>query len=171
MEIESLNEFIKKALIHYDNQNIKYSSLLKINDENIKPNSDNTTIIENTINFIHDNKEDIFEFDILGYFDNQTQIWAWGWLLTNLNANQTVLSRELLNYGLKLESSSNSIEHFYIKALLVNSRIKIEEDIVLETNLAICSYLIKNKILFIYPRKRYLNNEKTEYVTVYYLIK
>jgi len=153
MEIESLNEFIKKALIHYDNQNIKYLSMLKLNHENVIFNSDNTEIT-----FIYDNKKDIFDFDMLGYFDNQNKIWIWGWLLSD--ANQTSLSRELLNYGLKLESSSNSIEHFYIKALLVNSRIKIEEDTVLETNLAICSYLIKNKILFIYPRIRYLNNEK-----------
>jgi hypothetical protein len=164
MEIESLNEFIKKALIHYDNQNIKYLSMLKLNHENVIFNSDNTEIT-----FIYDNKKDIFDFDMLGYFDNQNKIWIWGWLLSD--ANQTSLSRELLNYGLKLESSSNSIEHFYIKALLVNSRIKIEEDTVLETNLAICSYLIKNKILFIYPRIRYLNNEKTEYVTFYYFIK
>ena len=91
--------------------------------------------------------------------------------MTELNANQTLLSRELLNYGLKLEPSSNSLEHFYIKALLVNSRVKIDEDIQLETNLAICSYLTKNKILFIYPRRRYLNNEKTKYVTFYYFIK
>jgi hypothetical protein len=166
MEIESLNEFIKKALIHYDNQNKKYLSILNLNNENVIFNSENTEIT-----FIYDDKKDIFDFDMLGYFDNQNQIWIWGWLLTNLNANQTVLSRELLNYGLKLEPSSSSIEHFYIKALLVNSRIKIEEDIQLETNLAICSYLIKNKILFIYPRKRYLNNEKTEYVTFYYFIK
>ena len=164
MEIESLNEFIKKALIHYDYQNIKYLSMLKLNHENVIFNSDNTEIT-----FIYDNKKDIFDFDMLGYFDNQNKIWIWGWLLSD--ANQTSLSRELLNYGLKLESSSNSIEHFYIKALLVNSRIKIDEDIVLDTNLAICSYLIKNKILFIYPRIRYLNNEKTEYVTFYYFIK
>ena len=167
MEIESLNEFIKKSLIHYDNQNMNYLSILNLDHQNVKYNLENTEIT-----FIYDdNKQDTFDFDVLGYFDNQNHIWIWGWLLTELNANQTLLSRELLNYGLKLEPSSNSLEHFYIKALLVNSRVKIDEDIQLETNLAICSYLTKNQILFIYPRRRYLNNEKTKYVTFYYFIK
>ena len=167
MEIESLNEFIKKSLIHYDNQKMNYLSILTLDHQNVKYNLENTEIT-----FIYDDdKQDTFDFDVLGYFDNQNHIWIWGWLLTELNANQTLLSRELLNYGLKLEPSSNSLEHFYIKALLVNSRVKIDEDIQLETNLAICSYLTKNKILFIYPRRRYLNNEKTKYVTFYYFIK
>jgi hypothetical protein len=167
MEIGLLTEFIKKSLIHYDNQNMKYLSIININHQNISFNTQNTDIT-----FIYsDDKQVTYDVDVLGYFDNQNHIWIWGWLLSDLNAKQTPLSRELLNYGLKLEPSSNSIEHFYIKALLVNSRIQIEEDIQLETILSICSYLTKNKILFIYPRIRYLNNEKTEYVTFYYFIK
>ena len=45
------------------------------------------------------------QINYLLYFDNQNHIWIWGWLLTELNANQTLLSRELLNYGLKLAYS------------------------------------------------------------------
>ncbi len=76
-----------------------------------------------------------------------------------------------MDYGLKLELQNNLLEHSYIKSILVNSRIKIEEDIQLETNLAIYSYLLKNKIKFIYPLKVYLNNDKKEYITFYYFIK
>ena len=166
MSIEYLNEFIKKSLIHYDNQCMNYLPILKIEPENVKFN---VTFTE--ITFIYNDKEKTFDCEILGYFDNQNNIWVWGWLLSELNSDQILLSRELLNYGLKLEPSSNSIEHFYIKSLLVNSRVKIEEAVQLETNLAICSYLTKKKISFIYPRKRYLNNEKSSYVTFYYFIK
>lgn len=165
MEDESLNQFIKKALQHYDNQNYNYLSILKVPDTNVKFNPEDKTILFNSN---EGNKE--FNFEMLGYFDNQSNIWIWAWLLTNLTSEQTKMSRELLDYGLKLEPTSNSVEHFLIKSLLVNSRISIEEDIQLDTNLAIFSYMLKNKIKFIYPRKRYLDNSKN-FVTFYYLIK
>ena len=168
MENDSLNQFIKRAIQHYDNQNLANIKILYVPDSNVK-----FSLNDNTISFILDDKEKTFDFELLGYFDNQANIWIWAWLLSNLNSEQTKLSRELLNYGLKLEPTSNSIEHFFIKSLLVNSRISIEEDIQLETNLAIFSYIIKNKINFIYPRKRYLENSNNtgNYVTFYYLIK
>jgi hypothetical protein len=168
MENDSLNQFIKKALQHYDTQNLANIKILYVPDSNVK-----FSLNTDTITFILDDKEETFDFEMLGYFDNQVNIWIWAWLLTNLNSEQTKISRELLNYGLKLEPTSNSIEHFFIKSLLVNSRISIEEDIQLDTNLAIFSYIIKNKIKFIYPRKRYLekSNNTGEYVTFYYLIK
>ena len=165
MDNDSLNQFIKKALQHYDNQNLINKEILDIPDSQVK-----FSIETNTITFKFDEKEKTFDFEMLGYFDNQSHVWIWAWLLTDLNSEQTKMSRELLNYGLKLESTSNSIEHFFIKSLLVNSRISIEEDIQLDTNLAICSYIIKNKIKFIYPRKRYID-KSNNYVTFYYLIK
>lgn len=170
MENDSLNQFIKKALQHYDSQNLANLTILQVPDANVKFSLNANT---NTITFILDDKEKTFDFELLGYFDNQAHIWIWAWLLTDLNSEQTKMSRELLNYGLKLEPSSNSVEHFFIKSLLVNSRVSIEEDIQLDTNLAIFSYIIKNKIKFIYPRKRYLekSNNTSEYVTFYYLIK
>ena len=167
METETLNQLIKKALNQYDNQCFKYLEILKVDHQNVRFNATNTEITFT----LDSGEEKIYDFEMLGYFDNQNKVWIWGWLLTNLGSDQTRISRELLEYGLKLEPNSNSTEHFYIKTLLVNSRISIEEDIQLDTNLAICSYLSKNKILFIYPRRRYLDNSKTNYVTFYYLIK
>lgn len=165
MDNDSLNQFIKKALQHYDNQNLANKEVLEVADTSVK-----FSLETNTITFKFDEKEKTFDFEMLGYFDNQSHIWIWAWLLTDLNSEQTKMSRELLNYGLKLESTSNSIEHFFIKSLLVNSRISIEEDTQLDTNLAICTYIIKNKIKFIYPRKRYID-KSNNYVTFYYLIK
>lgn len=165
MDNDSLNQFIKKALQHYDNQNLVNKEILEVADTSVK-----FSLETNTITFKLDEKEKTFDFEMLGYFDNQSHIWIWAWLLTDLNSEQTKMSRELLNYGLKLESTSNSIEHFFIKSLLVNSRISIEEDTQLDTNLAICTYIIKNKIKFIYPRKRYID-KSNNYVTFYYLIK
>ncbi len=165
MEDESLNQFIKKALHHYDNQNLTNLEILRVSDSNVKFNAENKIIT-----FITDSGEKDYNFEMLGYFDNQSNIWIWSWLLTNLTSEQTKMARELLDYGLKLEPTSNSVEHFLIKSLLVNSRISIEESIQLESNLSIFSYMLKNKIKFIYPRKRFIDNSKN-YVTFYYLIK
>lgn len=165
MESGSLNQFIKKALEHYDNQNFKYKHLILLN--NIKYNS-----TRSTINFIdnNDNEHD-YDFETLGYFDNITNIWIWSWIIHDLKSEQTKIARNLLNYGLKLEPGQNLEEHSMMKLLLVNSRIKLEEQLQLDVNIAIFSYIMKDSIKFIYPRKKYLDETKKTYVTFYLLIK
>ena len=165
MEIESLSQTIKKAIDHYDNKKLMYEKF--INTQNVKFDE---LLTEITFNF-DDDISKTFNYEILGYFDNQTNIWIWGWLLSDLKTDLTRLSRELLEYGLKLEPSSNSYEHFMIKGLLVNSRIQIDEDVQLDVNIAIYVSLIRDKIKFIYRRKRYIDENKTKYVTFYYFIK
>ena len=85
---------------------------------------------------------------MLGYFDNQNHIWIWGWLLNDLNFNTTKICRGLLDYGLKLEPKSNATEHFFIKSLLVNSRVQVDEDAQLDINLAINS-AISGLVIFL----------------------
>jgi hypothetical protein len=164
MEIGSLNQFIKKAIEYYDNQKLKYNNLISIS----QVKTDNEM---NTIKFIDNNKQDEYMFETLGYFDNNTNIWIWGWLMHQLKSNQTRICRDLLAYGLKLEPDTILEEHNFIKSLLVNSRIMVDEFTQLETNLAICSYLVRDKFKFIYPYKLYLDNTKEKYITFYYLIK
>jgi hypothetical protein len=157
----SLSQFIKHALEYYDNQNFSYFELID--------NQDVVITIE-SITFNIKKKSKIFDYEILGYYDNQNRIWIWGWVLADLDSTKTKLCRELLNYGLKLDPSSNSTEHFILKSFLLNSRIKIDEYIELEIKLAIFSYILKDKIYFIYPRKRYTDKNNNNYVTFYYLI-
>ena len=165
MEHGSLSQFIKKALDYYDNQKLKYYNLISL--ENIKYDVDKNDIV-----FIdNDMKKTEYTFEMLGYFDNMTNIWIWAWLMHNIQSNQTKICRDLLAYGLKLEPDTILEEHNFIKALLVNSRIMIEDSIQLETNLAICAYLVRDKFKFIYPRKLYLDDSKTSFITFYLLIK
>jgi len=162
MEQGSLNQFIKKALEHYDNQNFKYKHLILL--DNVKYNIERNIITFTDINTSH-------EFETLGYFDNITNIWIWSWIIHDLMSEQTIIARNLLNYGLKLEPNMNLEEHSMMKLLLVNSRIKLEEQIQLDVNMAIFSYIMKDSIKFIYPRKKYLDETKKAYVTFYLLIK
>jgi hypothetical protein len=177
MDFESLSETVKKALEHWDNQNWKYRHL--INNQNIRIDD-----VSNTISFLNqtnpldqsDNsdyiiKGSIFDCELLGYYDNINSIWVWGWVLADFNYRDTPLCKYLLDYGLRLEPKSATLEQTMIKAILVNSRIKIDESVQLEINLALYSYLIKDRIKFIFGRKKYIDELSDKYVTFYYLLK
>lgn len=164
MEFEPLSETIKKALDHYDNQNWNYRHFVDIQDVKFDE-------INSTVTFFNDQTVDTFNYELLGYYDNQNGIWIWGWVLSDFNYKDTPQCKYLLDYGLKLEPKSATLEQTMIKGILVNSRIKIEEFVQLDINLSIYSYLIKDRIKFIYGRKRYLDKTTDKYVTFYYLIK
>lgn len=164
MEIGSLNEFIKKAIEYYDDRQYIYKDYMISND--VEFNYD-----QNEITFYINDTQEKKLFEILGYFDNETKVWVWAWLLSDLNSDQTKICRNLLDYGLKLEPSTNMAEHIFIKSLLLNSRIQIDEFVQLEVNMAIYTYLIKDKIMFIYPVRKYIDEKKEKYITFYYLIK
>ena len=163
MNVESLSQNIRISLEKYDFICKKYEKF--INHDNI--------LIENDvkITFKFDDYFDEYSCEFLGYFDNQNLIWIYSWVLPNYDLNKTKISRELLEYGLKLEPDSNTDEHFMIKSLLVNSRIQIEESIQLDINLALYTSLLRDKIKFIYPKILYLDESKKNFITFYYLIK
>lgn len=163
-----LNQLIKKALEYWDEQTEKYYKYIHSDKVELTLSTSEIKIYSK-----YEDESDTFfgNYEILGYYDSNTNVWVWGWVPPYHNSNETQICRELLNYGLKLEPSSNTNEHYFLKSLLVNSRISIDEDIKLHNNLAIFSYLSKKKFEFIYGKKNYLNNSKTDYATVYYLVK
>jgi hypothetical protein len=165
MELGSLNQFIKKALEYYDNKILEYVDFIKLQDVKYKLDTNEITFT------IQDKKPYYFSFETLGYFDNTEHIWIWSWLLQELKSDQTKIARDLLNYGLKLEPETLSTDHHFFKALLVNSRVSIDEMVQLDINIAIFGYLMKDKFKFIYPRKVYLDDTKSKFITFYLLIK
>jgi hypothetical protein len=163
MEIDNLNELIIKSLENFDENILKYDKYFH-NEVNINHET-------NEIKFFDDNNKNNYQndFEILGLFDNTNNIWIWGWAIY-INNNQIKIVKDLLNYGLKIEPGlHSSVEYSFIKSLLVNSRILIENDIELNINLGIIFNLIKNKCSFIFPNKYYLDDIK--YITYYYIVK
>lgn len=156
---DGIRQFILKSLDYYDEQQEKYEDL--INSKNIEFDDKNNEIKINL-----KGKETIYgSYEILGYYYMEPKIWVWSWVLNQINSESVEISKNLLNYGLKLEPSDVS-EHFYIKTLLVNSRILIDDEVQLDTNLAIYSYLLKGKFTFILPAHIKDNN-----IIIYCLIK
>lgn len=163
-----LSTLINNALVYYDKNNIEYDRYIQ---------SDNITVKRETKNIIfndiHKDFQNEFNYEFLGIFDNTTNIWIWAWLVPEFMYNETTIARKLLNYGLKISSTpTNKLdnEQLYLKTQMVNSRFLLYDEFQLELHLAISSYLAKETFKFIYSRKKYLNKEKTKYITVYYLI-
>lgn len=164
MDKNTLNQFIKKTLETYDYNQANYISL--INCINIK--FINTTELSFTIK--NENPQ-LFNYELLGYYDNQEKIWIWSWLISDLTIEQTQLARNLLNYGLKLDSKSNGIIHNIIKPLLVNSTLQILEPVQLDVNISIYFSLLSNHISFIYIKPVLVDDNPLTQKDYYYLIK
>jgi hypothetical protein len=160
----NISDLIKNSLDYYDNQNIKYNKYLPLNS--ILLNNEKTIINKK------DNNISVkINYEVLGVFDYNTKIFIWGWVLPYLNSNETKISRELLNYGLNINPSSSTPDHFYLKSLLVNSRINIDTDFDINLIIALSSYLLKNKFSFIFPDTITKKEDNDYFLTTYYMIK
>jgi hypothetical protein len=159
-----IDDLIKKSLIYFDNQNNKYKKFIQCKDKDIDMNYK-----IDKIKFFKSNNYD-YDFEILGVYNFQLNIFIWSWVLPYYTINQTKIARELLNYGLNLEPSSNTLSHYLLKSLLINARNHIETDFELELIQAITGYLSKDKYKFILPIKFYNKNKQLLLIT-YLIIK
>ena len=180
MSDSSLGSLIKKALEYFDEKNTENKLYLNNTKsiENLKLNliydyelkKDKSLDAPKNQLSIKDNEDRLlghFNVELLGYFDVETKIWIWSWVMPLLKKSLSVECRYLLKYGLNLEPTNiENNDIYYIKILLSNSRILIKDNIQLEILLAIVSYLLGNRIKFIYPVK-----DKTKPVVTYYLVK
>ena len=158
-----LSILIKKSLDYYDVQNDTYKYISALSSTIDREN--------NTIHF--PDIDEKYKYEILGFFDNSTQIWMWAWMSPDFLSNETIIVKKLLNYGLKINPTTIkplSPDKLYLKTQLVNSRFLLEDEIQLDLHLAIASYLAKDNFKFIFNKKKYLNKNNTKYITVYYLI-
>ena len=115
------------------------------------------------------NEKNRYNFEQLAIFDIETKTWAWSWCVPIISKYLTVESKYLLNYGLSLNPDIDTKDFYYLKILLTNSRIYVGDELQLKIILAICSYILKNRIEFIYKLKITRKNNKD--IIMFYLIK
>lgn len=156
-----LKNLIKKAFKNYYNINNKLLQD-KIITTNI--NKDNTKI---EVKY----KDEIINYDaeLLGIFDETTNIWIWSWNISYENKKIGEITKELINYGLDITYTDKESDKIYIKSILTTSRLYINNQLNLSILLAITTYLIKNKIKGFY-QKSYPKNRKDNLV-LYYIVK
>jgi hypothetical protein len=104
----------------------------------------------NDINTLLD-KQIIDNYEVLGEYNFKKNIWYWSYILPKYSNSLTLESRNLLNYGAKIEESNNN-EQLLIKNVLINSTIKIKEYINIIFIINIAQYLLKD-IKNIYKKK------------------
>lgn len=155
------NDFIKTIFDYYDNQT--YNNFILFDHNKIKKKT--IMDITNNIINIYNNNNDLLHtgnYEILGFLDKKKNLWNWSWLIPSISNEFTKLTIYLHNYGIKLDNSDTN-EHYFIKPILSNSRLIIKNNIEQDLILAVSSYLLRDKIKFIY-----LFEEKNK--ITYYLI-
>ena len=159
----NITQLVKKALYNYDIKNEQYKDIISQS----KIDRDRNEII---LKFKNKN----FNYNILGLFDNTTNIWMWGWMSPIYKNKEIEFSKKLLDYGIKINIDSinqNTLDKLYLKTQFTNSRFLLNNKMQLDLHLAISLYLLKDNFDFIYSDIIYMNKEKTKYLIVYYLLK
>ena len=175
---DELNTLIYKSLEIYDNQNNNNKMFINCSNVIIKTlDYDIDESDKNEINFYVDNIDYNFYYEVLGIFDKNTKVWIWSWNMPDLTKQLTKESRNLLNYAFGKEKDSDfnkenlfktySKEDLFIRIQFTNSRLYLTDSFQLDILLAICSYVLQNRIKFIFKK----NNKFNDDFEVYYLIK
>ena len=115
----------------------------------------------NDINSLLD-KQIIDNYEVLGEYNFKKSIWYWSYILPKYSNTLTLESRNLLNYGAKIEESNNN-EQLLIKSVLINSTIKIKEYINIIFIINIAQYLLKNI--------KNMYKKKTNDSIIFYIVK
>jgi hypothetical protein len=149
-------EYIKNSIIAYDLLTNQFNELYpKINSVKFE---DSTSDLTESYIYINNDK---FTYNIVGSFDNTTNIWEWGWVNEDIK-NKIYYLRELFLYGIEINDKN---EKFY-KNILINSKIKITHliniDIILGYTIGVLNTF---GFLFIYQLKL------SPTITKYYILK
>jgi hypothetical protein len=171
---------IKSSLEYYDSYQPKINELVNkihyirfINNKNIT----------DEIIFFDKNKKEIFKssYEILAAYIPHYHAWKWSWSLPSTEKKKSFISRKILEYAFDLDNKKD----YLLKSTLINSKIKIINDLQLDIYKAISASLSKKpfilKIFSIpltleedleyYPFKKINeDSESIKYVTLYLFI-
>lgn len=149
-----LETLIVKALENYNYQNNKFK------EERFLDENSTLTFRENKFS----SKNKIFSYELLATFDDKSKTWIWSWCSLILPSNLCIESKYLLQYGLQIENSTKDVgsgdvytldnSQYFLKLLLCNSRLKIENELQLDLIMAICSYLLNKRIDFVFKSEK-----------------
>ena len=167
-----LQEIIRTSLFHYDTYTEKYKNILD-NVKYVTFDKTDDDMKHNKINAYGSNDELLFtsRYEGLGRYYPSNSLWIWYWAIPSAPLNTTNISRNILNYALKI----NSFEYLTLKSELITSRYFVTNEIQLEIHSAISLYLSKKKCLFKFDQSkisildRNVNKHNNDNI-VYYLI-
>jgi hypothetical protein len=100
------------------------------------------------------------EYEIIGIYHNKFKIWSWAWSVPIFKKNSIYISRNILNYGLDLDTTE------FLKTELITSRFLITNPIQSDIHISIATYLAK-KVPFSY--RYYPDEHNKENFVVYHI--
>jgi hypothetical protein len=133
---------IKNSLEYYDNCQPFIQKLInKINYIKIITRND----INDEFIFYDDDNKQIFrsKIETISIFIPHSKTWKWAWSNPFSKYKNTLISREILNYALTLNSEND----LFLKLILLNSKIIIKNDYQLDIYLAIFAFLSKKPFI------------------------
>jgi len=138
---------IKNAYKYYDEKTELYEN---IKDATYVENIFDSDLKESKIKF-YINKKLILEanYEMMGTYYSKDNLFIWAWANINNKKNMTYISKDILKYGLDiiLDDSSDNTDEFnlnsFLKTLLINSRININNQVELDIITYISFYLSK----------------------------
>ncbi len=143
---------IKNSLEYYDEHQINVNKIIdKIVYLKWNGNTGNTTeetSFVNKISFYDKDKKLLLTsaYEFLGMYIPKNKILKWAWAVPSLTKNNTFISRKILSYAFDLDFNND----YLLRSELINSTIKIHNDIQLDIHIAIASYLSKIKFIYKY---------------------
>lgn len=156
-------EIIKNSLEYFDYNNERFKKIKKKIKYVSHAIADDSNIECLKLIFFDKNEKELFQsqIEILGKYYTKSDIWVWGWGLPTLNKYMTTIIRSVFIYGTDI--NINNSEYIVLKNYLITSRFKISNNVQIEINCAIASYLSKNSFILVWNELDIQYGKKTEY--------
>lgn len=88
-------------------------------------------------------------FEIMGLYLPKNNMWKWSWSIPSIHKKYTFISRKILEYAFNLHHT----KEFPLRSDLINSKIKINNDLQLDIRIALSSYIGKQPLIFKFYNK------------------
>lgn len=156
-----MDNLIPIFLSKYDESINNFSDLINFPEKEYLIDTSLTPVSDGIINFIG---EETFNLEayFLGAYHLNEKVWIWNWVHP-LSSNNIQLGINLINYALNFDEEKLKRNDFnLVRSILVNSRIKINNDINLEILMGLIIYITKVKVII--PIEFKLDNK----IIIYY---
>jgi hypothetical protein len=143
-----IDSTIRDSLEYYDKNREKYHVFFdKAKYVRFVDNNNNT----DDIIFYDENKKILLEssFEIMGLYLPKNNMWRWSWSIPSIHKKYTFISRKILEYAFNLHHTTE----YPLRSDLINSKIKINNDLQLDIRIALSSYIGKQPLIFKFYNK------------------
>ena len=154
-----MEELIPDILAKYDESIKKYSKIISHPNKKYLIND----VSEKTDGIVRFEGKETFDLDVyfLGSYNVKENIWIWNWCHP-LEQKNLQLGHTLINYALSFDKNKLIREDFqFIRSILVNSRIKVEQDYNFDILMGLIMYITHVKAII--PIKAKINNVEAIY--------